>query len=75
MVARARDCLNLRAGPSREAAVLTGFPDGTPLELFPRQPGNDADQSARRADDALWVRVTAPDGRTGWVNSAYLDWA
>lgn len=47
--------VNVRATPSREAAVLTVAPNGAVLPV-----------TGRTADGA-WLQVSVPDGQTGWV--------
>ncbi|HEX6030053.1 MAG TPA: SH3 domain-containing protein, partial [Tepidiformaceae bacterium] len=74
-VARAGDCLNLRDGPSLSSRITNCIPDGT--ELVPWEDASGATQAGRtfeRNEDGAWVAVRLPDGTSGWVSSAYLDW-
>jgi uncharacterized protein YraI len=59
-----RDRLNLRAEPSRSAAVLKRLKDGT--LLAPLGP-------AREADGLTWLQVQVPGGAAGWAASDFLD--
>jgi uncharacterized protein YraI len=64
-VARAgADRLNLRAEPSRSAAILDRLADGTLVE--PLGP-------AREAGGLTWVHVQVSGGAAGWVASDFLD--
>jgi uncharacterized protein YraI len=64
-VARAgADRLNLRANPSRSAAILDRLADGTLVE--PLGP-------AREAGGLTWVHVQVPGGASGWAASDFLD--
>ena len=61
-VARAR-FLNLRSGPGVNFARVSVLSNGDVVELLGR--------NAR----ATWIQVRLADGRSGWVNSAYLNTA
>jgi uncharacterized protein YraI len=64
-VARAgADLLNLRAEPSRSAAVNERLADDTLLE--PLGP-------AREAETLTWVQVRSPGGIEGWAAADFLD--
>ena len=56
------DCLNLRAGATLLAAVISCVEDGTLLTALGEQ---------RQADGHLWERVNH-DGQHGWMASVYL---
>lgn len=64
------DCLNLRESPSKTARVLACLKDGSRLTLA----GSDG---LTWADEAIWMRVSAPDGQVGWVTmeGGYISWA
>lgn len=75
-VARAGDCVNLRDGPSLTAGVRMCITDGTPLALWEDAVGGfEAGVAFVRNEEGAWCAVRTPDGTTGWVSSAYLDWA
>jgi hypothetical protein len=57
------DCLNLRAGPSATAAVVTCVAD----RVLVRQNGN-----VETAEGTSWQPVTLWDGRAGWVAAEFL---
>jgi hypothetical protein len=81
VVARAGDCVNLRAEPSLDAEVRECLVDGTELTIWPDARGGPQDGVAFvRNEDGAWVAVVlgggaANGGALGWVSSAYLDWA
>ena len=51
--------LRMRAGPSTGAEMIASYPRGTPVTI--------------KEQDGGWYRVTAPDGRTGWMSVKYLS--
>jgi hypothetical protein len=77
VVARAGDCVNLREGPSLTSAVLSCLMDGTEVEIWEEARGSGLEDKVAfvRNEDGAWVAVRLPDGTTGWLSSAYLDWA
>jgi SH3-like domain-containing protein len=77
VVARAGDCVNLRDAPSLESEVHACLVDGAPLTLWESATGSGLEDNVAfvRNTDGAWVAVRTPDGATGWVSSAYLDWA
>jgi hypothetical protein len=58
------DQLNLRAGPSRAAAVIDRLAEGTLVE--PLGP-------AQVADDLTWLLARSPGGTEGWAAISFLD--
>ncbi|MEX0781173.1 MAG: SH3 domain-containing protein [Dehalococcoidia bacterium] len=82
VVARAGDCVNLRAAPSLDAEVRECLVDGTELTIWPDARGGPEDGVAFvRNEGGAWVAVALhagslrAGGALGWVASAYLDWA
>ncbi len=63
-VARAGDCLNVRARPSTASESLGCFADGALL----REGGVTVEAEGRK-----WVAVATPAGRTGWAAETFLD--
>lgn len=59
-VIRMGGTLRLRAEPTTAAAILLELPSGAALGLTGRTPAGE------------WLRVTAPDGQSGWVSAAYV---
>lgn len=53
--------LRLRTSPDPNGFVLTNLKAGTPLIISLRTP------------DGVWLRVTTPQGETGWVMAQYVD--
>lgn len=53
--------LNVRTGPGTANSRFETIPNGTVLTLIARN------------DDASWVQVILPDGRMGWVSSAWIN--
>lgn len=72
VVARTGDGLNLREAPDLGAEVLDLLRDGARLELAPIERFVGAVQFNQ---SGMWVHVRTAEGREGWVNAAYLDWA
>jgi hypothetical protein len=78
----AGDCLNLRAMPSRSAAVRACLPGGTRLTVA-RTDGPVPDGTtwfsgmSAWADDHWWIHVRTESGQRGWVvgSPEFLDWA
>ncbi|MGE5594959.1 MAG: SH3 domain-containing protein [Hyphomicrobiales bacterium] len=62
-VSGAGDCLNVRAEPGTDAAVLGCYADRVLL--------GDRGES-REAGGIAWRAVTTPDGREGWASSEFL---
>jgi len=58
------DQLNVRAGPSRAAAVIDRLAEGTLVE--PLGP-------AQVADDLTWLLARGPGGTEGWAATSFLD--
>lgn len=52
--------LRLRAEPTTSAGILAELAPGTALGVTGRSPAGE------------WLRVTAPDGQSGWVAAAYV---
>jgi hypothetical protein len=77
------DCLNLRAGPGADSAVVACLPSGTgldfdPVLLSPRGDKEPAQPFVGQRDagfDKTWLHVRAPGGQTGWASAEFLDWA
>jgi uncharacterized protein YgiM (DUF1202 family) len=51
--------LRMRAGPSTSAELVGSYPRGSAMTI--------------QEQSGAWYRVTAPDGRTGWMALKYLS--
>ena len=51
--------LRMRAGPSADASMVGTYPRGTAMTV--------------QEQSGAWYRVTAPDGRSGWMALKYLS--
>ncbi len=74
-VVGAGDCLNVREAPGLDAKVSACVADRTTLALTPGARDGLPSATSEWRTDGLWAAVAAPDGTTGWVSSAYLEWA
>ncbi|HEY0917971.1 SH3 domain-containing protein, partial [Devosia sp.] len=54
----AGDGVNVRTGPATDSDRLFALPGGAPVTIAASEQG--------------WVRIVAPDGRSGWVYEKFL---
>jgi uncharacterized protein YgiM (DUF1202 family) len=52
--------LNMRSGPGRDYDALDAYERGTRMQVVARDEAGE------------WLKVTAPDGKTGWMSSRFL---
>jgi very-short-patch-repair endonuclease len=52
--------LNMRSGPGRDLPIVGTYPEGTALKVLGKDPTD------------YWLKVMAPNGKTGWMSGRFL---
>jgi hypothetical protein len=64
ILVKSNDVLNIRSGPGVDYPIIGSF-QPTYTDVMRTGPSS-------QVDNALWVEVQIPSGKTGWVNAKYL---